>query len=163
MPTDPRPVNPAARRTSTLPSLPGQRSALWTLFASACLGLVLGACASAPTASATAPTAGTSAPTAGATAPSTDESAAPLADGPLDATKARIRCAICAIEPDFVVPRLRADSFDAWVSYLTPCADELSWAAVDWLPTYAEGVAAAQAQRRPLLLWAMNGHPLGCT
>ena len=37
------------------------------------------------------------------------------------------------------------------------------WEGTLSLPTYAEGVAAAQSQRRPLLLWAMNGHPLGCT
>jgi hypothetical protein len=64
---------------------------------------------------------------------------------------------------DVVVPVLDATSVSAWSAYLSPTADELSWEAVDWLPTYSEGVAAAQSQRRPLLLWAMNGHPLGCT
>jgi hypothetical protein len=64
---------------------------------------------------------------------------------------------------EVVVPRLDSATLAAWAEHIAPTADELSWAAVDWLPTYAEGVAAAQAQRRPLLLWAMNGHPLGCT
>jgi hypothetical protein len=84
------------------------------------------------------------------------------ADGPSVTTRAVHGCGTELPDHD-VVPRVRADSFEAWVEYLTPRADELSWAAVDWLPTYAQGVAAAQEQRRPLLLWAMNGHPLGCT
>lgn len=68
-----------------------------------------------------------------------------------------------AARADIVVPALDEASLDAWTAHLSPTADELAWEAVDWLPSYAEGVAAAQAQRRPLLLWAMNGHPLGCT
>jgi hypothetical protein len=34
---------------------------------------------------------------------------------------------------------------------------------VPWLASFAEGVRAADAARKPLLLWIMNGHPLGCT
>ena len=64
---------------------------------------------------------------------------------------------------EVVVPTLDEQSLAAWVAYMTPSSDEMSWAVVDWLPSYAEGVVAAQEQRRPLLLWAMNGHPLGCT
>jgi hypothetical protein len=32
-----------------------------------------------------------------------------------------------------------------------------------WLLTFGEGMLAASEQEKPLLFWAMNGHPLGCT
>jgi len=40
---------------------------------------------------------------------------------------------------------------------------ESCFATVDWLPTLWDGVIVAQKQNKPILLWAMNGHPLGCT
>ena len=42
------------------------------------------------------------------------------------------------------------------------CAD-FTIATVNWLPTFWDGVIAAQKQDMPILLWAMNGHPLACT
>ena len=59
--------------------------------------------------------------------------------------------------------RLDEDSFDAWQAHLAPFPSELAWESLPWLSSYADGVVAAQEQRRPLLLWVMNGHPLGCT
>jgi hypothetical protein len=59
--------------------------------------------------------------------------------------------------------RLDPSDLAAWDAYLTPCADELAWESLPWLSSYSDGVLAAQEQRRPLLLWVMNGHPLGCT
>ncbi|HYN63724.1 MAG TPA: hypothetical protein VES36_03890 [Candidatus Limnocylindrales bacterium] len=59
--------------------------------------------------------------------------------------------------------RLDASNLEAWRTHLTPGADELAWESLPWLSSYADGVLAAQEQRRPLLLWVMNGHPLGCT
>lgn len=52
---------------------------------------------------------------------------------------------------------------EAWRAYLAPQGSELAWESLPWLSSYADGVLAAQEQRRPLLLWVMNGHPLGCT
>ncbi|MGQ0553361.1 MAG: hypothetical protein ACT4PU_09085 [Planctomycetota bacterium] len=54
-------------------------------------------------------------------------------------------------------------SFEAWHAHIAPQPAELAWASLPWRTSYAEGLAAAQEQRRPLLLWVMNGHPLGCT
>jgi len=50
-----------------------------------------------------------------------------------------------------------------WRAFLQPSSEELFWREIPWLGTFWEGVNAAQAQEKPLLLWAMNGHPLGCT
>jgi len=59
--------------------------------------------------------------------------------------------------------RLDDDDLEAWSRYLAPRGSELAWESLPWLSSYSDGVLAAQEQRRPLLLWVMNGHPLGCT
>ena len=59
--------------------------------------------------------------------------------------------------------RLDDESREAWALYLAPAGNELAWESLPWLSSYSDGVLAAQEQHRPLLLWVMNGHPLGCT
>lgn len=66
----------------------------------------------------------------------------------------------CASAPP---ARLDDDNREAWAQYLAPAGNELAWESLPWLSSYSDGVLAAQEQRRPLLLWVMNGHPLGCT
>ena len=61
------------------------------------------------------------------------------------------------------IPDVRAADLKAWSVHLRPCADELAWRAIPWLDTFAAGVLAADEEKKPLLFWAMNGHPLGCT
>jgi len=46
---------------------------------------------------------------------------------------------------------------------VVPTDDEMQWRAIPWLGTLAEAVVQAHAQDKPILLWAMNGHPLACT
>lgn len=46
---------------------------------------------------------------------------------------------------------------------ILPDASERRWEAIDFLPSYAAGLKAASEQGKPMLLWVMNGHPLGCT
>lgn len=65
------------------------------------------------------------------------------------------------------LPPLEADlDFDnlaAWHAAIWPGMDERGWEAIDWLPTFHEGLQAADAAGKPLVVWVMNGHPLGCT
>jgi len=58
---------------------------------------------------------------------------------------------------------LNDNTFSQWRDRIRPKSEELCFATVDWLPTFWEGVMAAQEQDKPILLWAMNGHPLACT
>ncbi len=58
---------------------------------------------------------------------------------------------------------LNGDTFGAWRSFIVPGADERQDEQIDWAPSLAEGLKRAHGQRKPLLLWVMNGHPLGCT
>ena len=60
-------------------------------------------------------------------------------------------------------PRLRLDDLERWKQHVHPSEDELAFEAIEWIPSFAEGVRRSESERRPLLFWAMNGHPLGCT
>ena len=51
----------------------------------------------------------------------------------------------------------------AWVAHIQPAPEELAAESIDWIPSFARGVHEASRAGRPLLFWAMNGHPLGCT
>jgi hypothetical protein len=46
---------------------------------------------------------------------------------------------------------------------LLPKKEETQWQQIPWRPAFWQGVIEAQKQEKPLLVWAMNGHPLGCT
>lgn len=50
-----------------------------------------------------------------------------------------------------------------WRQHLEPTGRELRWESIPWAPTFREGLLQADRLGRPLLLWTMNGHPLGCT
>lgn len=58
---------------------------------------------------------------------------------------------------------LEAARFEHIAQLVLPDAAEDAWRQVAWIPAYAEAVLAAERQDKPLLMWAMNGHPLGCT
>jgi hypothetical protein len=58
---------------------------------------------------------------------------------------------------------LNEGNFEQWKRYLEPKAAECAFEGIAWRPTFYEAVVEAQEKDRPILLWAMNGHPLGCT
>jgi hypothetical protein len=58
-------------------------------------------------------------------------------------------------------PVLTEQNLEAVRLAVRPTAAELAYEQIPWLPTELEGVRAAYAADKPLLLWAMNGHPLG--
>ncbi|MCB9881642.1 MAG: hypothetical protein H6832_10665 [Planctomycetes bacterium] len=53
------------------------------------------------------------------------------------------------------------DDFESLVRYLRPAprAEE----DIAWRATFGAAIREASQQKKPVLLWAMNGHPLGCT
>lgn len=61
------------------------------------------------------------------------------------------------------MPDLDRSEYRAWRKYLRPTTEEAAFEAIPWLPTFADGLKAAEEAQLPLLLWVMNGHPLGCT
>lgn len=60
-------------------------------------------------------------------------------------------------------PVLDAQTFAALRGLVLPSAEELAWKRHEWRASLWEGVIEAQELDKPILLWAMNGHPLGCT
>jgi hypothetical protein len=55
------------------------------------------------------------------------------------------------------------DNYEAVRDHVLPRADEQDWLAVPWRSAFFDAVLEARESERPILLWAMNGHPLGCT
>jgi hypothetical protein len=58
---------------------------------------------------------------------------------------------------------LHEETFDTWYSFILPKKSELAWRTIGWRETLGKAWLEAQKKERPILLWAMNGHPLGCT
>jgi hypothetical protein len=47
--------------------------------------------------------------------------------------------------------------------HVLPTRDELRWRAIPWRASLRDAVVDARALDKPILLWAMDGHPLGST
>ena len=45
---------------------------------------------------------------------------------------------------------------------IKPRPEERRWTQIPWEIDLWEARRLARAARKPILLWAMNGHPLGC-
>ena len=54
-------------------------------------------------------------------------------------------------------------TYDMWKEFIKPTKDELAWAEIPWRSTFYDGLVESDREQKPLLLWVMNGHPLGCT
>ena len=65
--------------------------------------------------------------------------------------------------PPSAAPALTEATFEALRDAILPSAQERAFEAVGWRPSFGEAVREARELDRPVLLWAMNGHPLGCT
>ena len=58
---------------------------------------------------------------------------------------------------------LCTDNYKMWKNFIKPTEKELAWAHIPWRSTFYDGLIDADKSQKPLLLWVMNGHPLGCT
>jgi hypothetical protein len=58
---------------------------------------------------------------------------------------------------------LTPETWEKWHAAIIPAREELAWREIPWRPALWEAVVEAQAADKPILLWAMNGHPLACT
>jgi hypothetical protein len=55
------------------------------------------------------------------------------------------------------------ENFARWRDYIRPKATELAFEQCDWKAKFWDAVVEAQRTSKPILLWAMNGHPMACT
>ena len=58
---------------------------------------------------------------------------------------------------------LNEKTYDMWQEFIRPTKNELAWAEIPWRSTFYDGLEESEREQKPLLLWVMNGHPLGCT
>ena len=57
---------------------------------------------------------------------------------------------------------LDVDEFQQLHQELQTCESE-AWRAIPWQTSLLEAREQAAQQGKPLFIWAMDGHPLGCT
>ena len=60
-------------------------------------------------------------------------------------------------------PKLTERTYTRLRDTVLPTKEEQGWRNVDWKPSYWDAVVEAQKAEKPILLWVMNGHPLGHT
>ncbi|MGI9013626.1 MAG: hypothetical protein ACR2GY_05180 [Phycisphaerales bacterium] len=82
-------------------------------------------------------------------------------------TAALLGLALAAAAPvaqdgNVALPPFSADTVDEWHAYIAPHPDELKWLEIPWRDSFRSAVRDAQIEGKPILLWAMNGHPMGC-
>jgi hypothetical protein len=56
-----------------------------------------------------------------------------------------------------------AGQFKALHALIKPTSGEDKWTQIPWLTSLWEARKRAAAEGKPILLWEMDGHPLGCT
>ncbi|MES1227071.1 MAG: hypothetical protein ABUL72_00280 [Armatimonadota bacterium] len=59
--------------------------------------------------------------------------------------------------------RLCDANFAEWLAFLTNAPGASEIASVGFYTTLWEAVTRANIEDKPILLWAMNGHPMACT
>lgn len=57
---------------------------------------------------------------------------------------------------------LSVDEFERLHAELRPSPEE-AWRTIPWQTSLIGAQATAAREQKPLFIWAMDGHPLGCT
>ena len=60
-------------------------------------------------------------------------------------------------------PVLDDKNLKQWMEFVVPTPEDAAWERLGWRVELASAAAEAKALQRPVLLWAMNGHPCGLT
>lgn len=63
----------------------------------------------------------------------------------------------------FQAQELTEKNYDSIKKQVMPTVQEEEWKRIGWHATLWDGVIAAQKADKPMMLFAMNGHPVGCT
>ena len=65
--------------------------------------------------------------------------------------------------PVFSTPVLDSAKFRSLHSAVAPGGDDERWTEIPWITDLNAARAAAARESKPLFMWIMDGHPLGCT
>jgi hypothetical protein len=55
------------------------------------------------------------------------------------------------------------EQFNSLRDQIVPAREELGWRSLNWHGTLWEAIQRGREDNKPILLYAMNGHPLACT
>jgi hypothetical protein len=58
--------------------------------------------------------------------------------------------------------KLTESTLAEWRAAILPSAEELAWRKIPWRSELHTALVDGHVADKPILLWAMNGHPLGC-
>ena len=61
------------------------------------------------------------------------------------------------------LPEPTQADLDGWRAFVLPVGDEQAFDSLAWSADLVSGLERSAAEQKPLMLWLMNGHPLGCT
>ena len=64
---------------------------------------------------------------------------------------------------EFQEQELTDANYAKWRDHVLPRNWELSYRRIPWQTSFWDAVIEAQAKDKPILFWAMNGHPLANT
>jgi hypothetical protein len=65
--------------------------------------------------------------------------------------------------PGLATKTLTVAQFQALHAAVAPAGDAERWAEIPWEADLAAARQRAAREHKPLVLWLMDGHPLGCT
>lgn len=54
------------------------------------------------------------------------------------------------------------EQFDKLQALIKPAGEEAKWEQIPWMASLWQARIKAAAAGKPILLWEMDGHPLGC-
>ena len=66
----------------------------------------------------------------------------------------------CFAAPLSAAPALKTADV---IAVIAPAKDEQAWLTIPWETDLTAARRKAVAQNKPIFLWEMDGHPLGCT
>ena len=66
----------------------------------------------------------------------------------------------CCGAPVVAAPAQKAAQL---IEVIAPSKSEQAWLSIPWETDLAEARRKAAAENKPIFLWEMDGHPLGCT
>lgn len=71
---------------------------------------------------------------------------------------------LLALSPAAIAsPAVDSVNFDRLHALMQPRAQELKWQEIPWRTSLWQARIDAAAAGKPIYLWEMDGHPLGCT
>ena len=70
----------------------------------------------------------------------------------------RILFALLLLTPDGLTP----GKFETLHREVRPAPDQ-AWRTIPWKVSLLEARARAEKEGKPIFMWSMDGHPLGCT